>query len=256
MSWMQHPSRLPWPGQREEKLYMGQFDENKQFDVMDGYLTLQDRVYQILRDQILTGKLPPNAPLNTNRLSKQLNVSRTPIREAVNKLVSLGLAVKLPHREAKVADFMSDEMYEIFCARAALEGIAARSASRYMSNEMRQILVQLADRTEECFLNKDDTGFMEANQELHFLIYGSLKAPILQDMVKQLYMISQRNRETGYHLAGRSEQVVREHKELADAVRRGDGEEAERIGSRHHYNTIINLKRKFEMLQKENKAKN
>ncbi len=63
-------------------------------DILKDYASLQDRVYMVLREKILSGELPPNAPLNTNQLSKQMNVSRTPIRDAVNKLVSVGLAEK------------------------------------------------------------------------------------------------------------------------------------------------------------------
>ncbi len=227
--------------------------ENDNIDVMDGYLSLQERVYEILRDQILSGELPPNAPLNTNQLSKQLNVSRTPVRDAVNKLVSLGLAVKVTYKEARVADYMSEEMYEIFCARSALEGIAARSSSRYMSGDDKVKLIGLLNRSEECFLTGDEKGFMELDQEMHFLIYKNLKTPVLQDMAKQLYMISKRNRDAGYHIAGRGEQVVKEHAELAEAINRGDAERAERIGASHHFNTIINLQQKFEMLKKSPK---
>lgn len=225
--------------------------ENDNIDIMDGYLSLQERVYEILRDQILSGKLPPNAPLNTNQLSKQMNVSRTPVRDAVNKLVSLGLAVKITYKEARVADFMSEEMYEIFCARSALEGIAARSASRYMSGEDKEKLVWLSNRSEECFLTGDENGFMEVDQELHFLIYKSLKTPILLNMAKQLYLISKRNRDAGYHIVGRGEEVVKEHAELAEAINRGDAEGAERIGASHHFNTIVNLQKKFEMMKHE-----
>lgn len=224
---------------------------NDSFNLMDGYLSLQEKVYEILRDEILSGKLPPNAPLNTNQLSKQLNVSRTPVRDAVNKLVSLGLAVKITYREAKVADFMSDEMYEIFCARSSLEGIAARSAARYMSDEDKEKLVWLSNRSEECYLVGDEIGFMELDQELHFLIYKSLRTPVLQDMAKQLYTISKRNRDAGYHIVGRGEEVVKEHALLAEAINRGEAEEAERIGASHHFNTIVNLQKKFEMLKKE-----
>lgn len=221
-------------------------------NLLDEYMSLQERVYEILKNDILSGKLPPNASLNTNRLSEQLHVSRTPVRDAVNKLVSIGLAVKINHREAKVADFMSGEMYEIFCARAALEGIAARSAAKYMTAEEKANLMELTTQFDQLRLSGDENAFMNLDEQFHFEIYRSLRTVLLKDMCEQLYTISKRNRDAGYHISGRSEQVVREHEELAMAIYRGDGDAAQEIGTRHHANTILRLQKKFEQLKEEN----
>jgi DNA-binding GntR family transcriptional regulator len=214
--------------------------------------TLQESVYEILRDNILTGKLPPNAPLNTSELSKKMHVSRTPVRDAVNKLILIGLAVKVGNKGARVADFMSDEMYEIFSARAYLEGIAARSAAKYMGAEEKEGLLEFAAAFERLYLSGDDKAFMELDEEFHFVIYKSLKNVLIKDMVEQLYIISRRNREVGYHIEGRSQQVVDEHRELVLAIYQGDEKAAERAGICHHSNTILKLKKKFEQLKQEN----
>lgn len=236
---------------RVRGVYMEKQNQDK-MDILKDYASLQDRVYMVLREKILSGELPPNASLNTNQLSKQMNVSRTPVRDAVNKLVSLGLAEKTVHKEARVVDFMSDEMYEIFCARSALEGIAARSSARYMSEEDKEQLKGIANRLEKSYLTGNDSTFMEMDQELHFLIYDNLKTTVLRDMAKQLYIISKRNSDTAYHhINGRNSEVIQEHNELVRAICNGDAEQAERIGSNHHLNTISNLQKKFEMLKKE-----
>lgn len=232
-------------------MYMEKQNQDK-IDILKDYASLQDRVYMVLREKILSGELPPNAPLNTNQLSKQMNVSRTPIRDAVNKLVSVGLAEKMVHKEARVADFMSDEVYEIYCARSALEGIAARSSAKYMSDEDKEHLKSIANRLEENYLTGNDSTFMELDQELHFLIYDNMKTMVLRDMTKQLYVISKRNGDTAYHrIRGRNSEVIQEHNELVKAICNGDAEQAERIGFNHQLNTISNLQKKFEMLKKE-----
>lgn len=77
--------KLLWPEQiKNTGVYMEKQNQDK-IDILKDYASLQDRVYMVLREKILSGELPPNAPLNTNQLSKQMNVSRTPIRDAVNK---------------------------------------------------------------------------------------------------------------------------------------------------------------------------
>lgn len=227
------------------------FNGNEDMNIMEGYLTLQERVYEILRDNILSGKLPPNASLNTSQLSMQMHVSRTPVRDAVNKLVSIGLAVKVSHREARVADFMTDEMNEVFKARSALEGIAAHSAAKYMAPEEKELLKNLSDRFEECYLAKDEVKFKELDQEYHFLIYKSMRTATLKDIACQLYMMTKGNRDAGYHIEGRGEQILEEHKALTKAIYHGNAEEAEKIGSNHHFNAITNMQKMFEQLKQE-----
>jgi len=230
---------------------MGKYNYGN-MDIIDGHQTLYERVYEILRNDILSGKLPPNAPLNTNELSKVMHVSRTPVRDAVNKLVSIGLATKDSHKEARVANFMSDEMYEIFCVRASLESIAAHSAAKYMSTEEKENLLKLTERFEELYLSGDDKAFMDLDEQFHFIIYQYLKTDLLKDLVEQLYVIAKQNRDAGYHIAGRSQQVVKEHEELALAIYHGDEEKIEKIATRHHANTILRLQEKFEQLKQEN----
>lgn len=224
-------------------------EKGEMINLMEGYLSLQDRVYMILRERILSGKLPPNAVLNTSQLSKQFNVSRTPVRDAVNRLVSEGLAVKFVHREVKVADFMSDENYEIFKARSALEGIAASSAARYIGEEDKQKLIDFAKMAEACSLAGDEDGFMEADQKMHFLIYENMKTPVLQTMAKQLYIMVRHNSAIGLSIEGRGEQVRTEHLNLVKAILSGDSQLAEKAGYQHQFNSIVNLRQKFEKLK-------
>lgn len=225
--------------------------KDRDVNLMEDYMSLQERVYILLRERILTGELPPNAVLNTSRLSQQLNVSRTPVRDAINRLISVGLAVKVVHREARVADFMSDEVYEIFKARSALEGIAAGSAARYMKEDDKQQLILFAQMAESCTLNVDKAGFMEADQKMHFLLYESMKTPILQDMAKQLYMLVRHNSAMGLQIEGRGEQVRMEHRTLVDVILKGDANLAEKAGYQHQYNSISNMRQKFERLKNE-----
>lgn len=217
------------------------------------YMSLQDRVYCLIRDWILDGTLKPGDALNTSRLSEQLHVSRTPIREAVNRLVASGLVVKTVHKEARVADFMSEEMREISSARAALEEIAAQSAARYMSWEDKEKLQSLANRCEECYLLGEADAFLEADKTFHFFIYGSLKTAILRDTAERLYMIYFRNSRLGYQLAGRQAKVVEEHLALARAIREGNASLAGQIGASHHHNTIKELEEQLKRVREESK---
>ncbi|MBC8585280.1 GntR family transcriptional regulator [Youxingia wuxianensis] len=213
-------------------------------NVCSEYRTLQDIVYDTLRDDILSGKLPPDSPLNTSELSRQMNISRTPIREAINKLASIGLVSKPNHKEAKVASFMSDEIHEIFYVRSALEGLAARISAKEMNERDKMLLTQLVDEAFLCAKSGDDEKFMENDYVYHSLIYKSIKTPLIRSLCEQLYLITRCYRSIAYglksrhQLASRNQLVAEEHDMIARCICAGDEESAERYGILHHQNTV------------------
>src|SRR5207237_3014802 len=91
-------------------------------------LTLWQRVYDHLREQILSGKLEPGAELAEVALSEQLGVSRGPIREAIGRLAAEGLVTVRPRRGAVVRSLSKDEFLELYQVREALEMMAVRLA--------------------------------------------------------------------------------------------------------------------------------
>ena len=87
------------------------------------YRSMQDIVFETLRDEVLSGKLRPGEALNTLSLSNRLGVSRTPIREALNRLVSIGLIETFAYRGAFVRKLSAEEVLEVYYIRAALAGV-------------------------------------------------------------------------------------------------------------------------------------
>lgn len=202
------------------------------------YKTLKEIVYKSLRDDILSGKLLPETSLNTSELSRKTKISRTPIREAIDKLVSVGLVQKVNHHEAKVASFLSDEIHEIYYMRAALEGIAARMAAQRMSVEDKKRLMSLAEESYACADEETDDKFFEINFKFHYLIYQNIKTPLIREIIDQFYTITQRYRKISYDLDNRKKQVSEEHMMIAKYIFEGNEIEAEKLGILHHANTI------------------
>ncbi len=207
-------------------------------NAVDEYQTLQDIAYEALRDDILSGKLEPDAPLNSSELSRKMNISRTPIREAINKLISVGLVNQTNHKEAKVASFLSDEIHEIFYVRAALEGLAARMSARNMPQKSKEELMKMAQELVDFGEEMTDEDFSENNKQFHHLIYASIKTPLIKELIDQFYIITQRYRMIGYGVAGRSKNVAEEHFKIAHYILVGDEDNAEKYGIIHHSNTI------------------
>lgn len=216
-----------------------EFSTSNVADVVNGYQTLQDIAYKALRDDILSGKLEPDASLNTSELSRKMNISRTPIREAINKLASVGLVYKINHKEAKVASFLSDEMHEIFYIRASLEGLAARTSAKYMSQVNKDRLMQLAQLLVDSVEEMSNEEFSQNNYEFHHLIYESVKTPLIKELINQFYTITERYRTIGFGISGRNKDVADEHFKIAHYILVGDEANAEKYGIAHHRNTII-----------------
>jgi DNA-binding GntR family transcriptional regulator len=92
-----------------------------------------DNVHVALRDAILSGALPPGSRLSIPLLAQRFEVSRSPVREAVQRLVQDGLATEQPHRGAGVAELDPTELLPLYEVREMLEGLAARLAARNAS---------------------------------------------------------------------------------------------------------------------------
>src|ERR1051326_6185683 len=98
-------------------------------------LTLWQRVYEYLREEILAERLQPGTELLEVPLSEELGVSRGPIREAIRRLAAEGLVTVRPRRGAVVRSLSKDEFLELYQVREALEVMAVRLAVPRLGDE-------------------------------------------------------------------------------------------------------------------------
>src|SRR4051794_6195750 len=91
--------------------------------------TMAEYALEELREAIILGELPAGTPLRLDELAKSLDMSISPIREAVRGLEALGLAEHIPHQGARVLDFDPDDLRDLFEVRLALESLAVRRAA-------------------------------------------------------------------------------------------------------------------------------
>src|SRR5438309_7655595 len=111
-------------------------------------LTLWQRVYDHLREEILTGRLKPGAELGEVPLSEQLGVSRGPLREAIGRLAAEGLVTVRPRRGAVVRSLSKEEFLELYQVREALERMAMQLAVPRLTDEQFEGLAALNDEME------------------------------------------------------------------------------------------------------------
>lgn len=94
--------------------------------------TLNERIYQSLRDDILANRLPPGAPLNEVAIASAFSVSRGPVREAIRRLNAEKLAILVPRRGSIVSSLSAEEFLDAYRVREALEVLAVRLATPYL----------------------------------------------------------------------------------------------------------------------------
>ena len=211
------------------------------------YRSIQDIVFSTLRDEIVSHSLKPGDTLNTVELSKRLGVSRTPIREALNRLISIGLVEEAPHRSCCVKKLSADQLIEIYYIRAALSGVAARLAATRISKADAQQLSDLCDQMEETDEPDQSKAMLEKNREFHNIINVAANSPRLEGLLEQYYSQSQQYRALALELPGRFAEICTEHRKIAVAVAEGDKDKAEAYTREHYFNTARRIAQAFQM---------
>lgn len=199
--------------------------------------TAHEWVRESLRRDILNGLYSPGDPLKQTEIAARLDVSVTPVREAMRDLATEGIVVIDPQRVARVRSLHESEAREVNEIRALLEPLAARLAAENASAESVASIRRLA---EESAAADNDPDWLDANRRLHLAVIDSAEAPLLASILGNLRQISSIYLAT----AVRSQEGVREkskleHLALADAIERGDGAEAMRIMQSHLFSSDV-----------------
>ena len=196
-------------------------------------LTLWERVHAHLREEILANRLAPGSELQEVALSRQLGVSRGPVREAIGRLASEGLVTVRPRRGAVVRSLSKAEFLELYQVREALEAAAVRLAVPALGAAGLRRLRELTDSMAEHAKANRVEEFFEANAAFHDAIFGAAGNRKLHDMYRQLLGEMGRYRMRSVVLRGSLQQSVSEHRAVLRAVGRNDADEAARLLAEH-----------------------
>jgi DNA-binding GntR family transcriptional regulator len=196
-------------------------------DIVEGSAS----VYLTLRQRIADGELPPGAPLTELGLANEFGISRTPVREAMNRLQYDGL-LERDSRGMRVRALDSEEVLDIYEVRIALESAAARAAAQRRSDFDLAKLRSEIDAMDKLDL-ADEAGRSPLAFSFHFAVWNASHNPTLIEALQRLHVKVVGLASTTLVYPGRWEAVVRECRELVDAIERRDVEAAGQIGSAH-----------------------
>jgi DNA-binding GntR family transcriptional regulator len=196
-------------------------------------LTLWQRVYDHLREEILTGRLKPGAELGEVPLSEQLGVSRGPLREAIGRLAAEGLVTVRPRRGAVVRSLSKGEFLELYQVRESLEAMAVRLAVPRLTPDDFATLQQLIDAMAANAERNEVAEFFEANAAFHSHLVVAADNGKLREIYGQLLGQIGRYRMRSLILRGNLHRSVAEHAAILRAAKRGDAERAAHLMAEH-----------------------
>ncbi|MEM6383146.1 MAG: GntR family transcriptional regulator [Pseudomonadota bacterium] len=196
-----------------------------------------NQLLEIMRARIIRGELPPGSRIIERALCEEMNISRTPLREALKLLELDGLVDLTQNRGARVSTFTAEEALNLFEVLAGLEGLAAELAVTRIDEASLETLERLHDQMQRCFDTGDKDGYFDLNSTIHSRIIEASGNPVLAHTQRALMLRAKRGRYMAIVDPDRWEQALGEHDALMNAFRQGDAQTAGRIWRTHLMHT-------------------
>lgn len=206
--------------------------------------TLASTVYQRLRDDILNSQLKPGHKLRLQALTKNYQVGNSPLREALNRLLSNGMVVREENRGFRVSPATVSELKDLIRTRCWLEEIALRESIKNATDEYDENIVLAFHRLSRVKPSKNCSYASEEQEKRHFEFHQALltacDSNILLGYCAQLHEQTLRYRNLSEVVEYREGHENIEHKEIQDAVLDRDADKAVEL-LRSHYNITADI---------------
>ena len=195
-------------------------------------MTMKHQIYKIIKDEICNGHYPPGYWLQEKELAAKMDVSRSPVREALKQLVDEGLAIDYPNKGVFVKEFTSKDIEEIYDVRIMLESYAIKNSVKLITSNDIKVLRELIDNLSECYDKNDLNQYIEYDTELHQYIIKMSGNSLVMDIYKRIYSQTQQFRIYSLTTQKRFDNSIIEHKTMVENIFAGKWEEADEINRR------------------------
>ena len=194
---------------------------------------LKELVYLELKHKILTGEIASQTRLMEIDLSEKMNVSRTPIREAIKRLADDGLVKVEPRRGAYVANISIKDMLDVFEVREDMEGFVAKLASERITDEQKVELEKIAREYEASIKHPNKEAIIELDEKFHNFIVDCCNNDTLSELINYVQELSLRFRYLYYDDYSLYESTADQHNRIMKAINEGKGEIARAEADAH-----------------------
>src|SRR5882757_4664917 len=190
---------------------------------------LADRAYEELRDRIVTLSIAPGAPIDEDLIGRELQMGRTPVREAIKRLALENLVTVFPRRGTFASEINITDLAHISDVRVVLEAHAAHRAAERITSPQRAELDELLDELGRSKGSDDVEALIALDAHVHRFVYRCAGNPYMEETLGRYFNLSLRIWHLVIdrlpHLFAR----VHEHDDLLRAIAAGDAERARQV---------------------------
>lgn len=191
-----------------------------------------DYVFDTLEEEILSGTCRAGDVLTELKLCERLGVSRTPVREAFNRLRQEGLVEESSHGMV-VVGVSEDDLLDIYEVRKRIEGYATGRCALHVTDEQLAELREVVE-LQEFYTDRGGAGHIrDTDTKFHELIYSFCGSRVMYATLTELHRKVQRYRKLSVENPERAKSVVAEHRAILEALERHDREAAEKLAVLH-----------------------
>lgn len=199
-------------------------------------LSIREHAYLYLKKLILEGEYQAGDRLVERELAAKLNISRTPIREALFRLESQGFVKTVPRKGVVISNISEDEVLEVFTILSSLEVLAVKLAAQRMDRETQKELDQKIQELMELD-GQAEENFNSEHIHMNQLINKASKSPKLYEILSGLIDFIHMAANMGYETPGRRKDSLKEHIDIMKALRDRESEIAEYLMRIHIENS-------------------
>jgi len=229
------------------------YQADKQLSKKDKFL--REQVYKRLKNNVLDGNWPPNTRLVEEKLAADMGTSRTPVREAIQKLEKEGLIQKLPRGGFAVGSVTSEEVEEVFGIRAILETYAAYLAASRATDQDIVALEEIVRQEEEALTKKDAEEIVRLNTLFHDTLYKTARSEKLLNVVNELRDFIHRYRVICFTNDKMAVTAVRDHWTMIGAMKENNPKHVQKIMHKFFIRAKGFVKRKVRQRPRKRAAK-
>lgn len=206
----------------------------------EGY-NLTGMVFTKVRQSIISGEYPCGMALTEAMIAKKLQVSRTPVREALRQLETEQLVEFTPNKGAVVKGISADDAKDIYAIRSLVEGLAAKRAADHATDDQITQMEEILDIA-MVYLNHNDFDSIKiTDNKFHQLLYDMTGSNTLKHYLGEMHSSAEKFRVASIRTEGRVKESMAEHRAVMEAIREHNGEKAKELMTLHVNNSYKNL---------------
>jgi len=205
--------------------------------------TLREQAEEAMMEMIRSYRFAPGKWINAERLAKDLGVSRTPVWQALKNLEKEGLVTYVPKRGMRMTQMTPEMARDLYQVRGLLEGLAVRLAAKEMTRKDISRMEAILAKQRQIIQRPDVVEYSKADFLFHGIIYDACGNWLLHELLEN---IKTRSRPFVCDIAPILGELVEDHVQIVDALKRQDGDQAEKVMLRHNQRMSRQIERSQE----------